>query len=119
MTRYVMLIAYESSEWDEATEEVRQSYYRDHAAFSAYVAEHGTEHGSAALADADQATTVRHVGNRTEGDLTVTDGPYAESVEQLGGYYDVELPDLDHAIAAVRLLPAAYSVEIRPTVTIE
>ena len=37
----------------------------------------------------------------------------------MGGYYDIELPDLDAAIAAARLLPAAYAVEIRPTVEIE
>ena len=119
MKRYLVLIAYEPSEWDDATEEVRQSYYRDHEAFSAYVAEHGTEHGSAALADATKATTVRHVGGHRDGEVRVLDGPFAETVEQIGGYYDVELPDLDHAIAAVRLLPAAYSLEIRPTMTIE
>jgi hypothetical protein len=117
--RYLVLIAYESSEWGDATEEVRQSYYRDHAAFSAYVAEHGTEHGSAALADADQATTLRHDDRRRDGEVRVTDGPFAETVEQIGGYYDVELPDLDHAIAAAELLPATYSIEIRPTITIE
>jgi hypothetical protein len=117
--RYLVLIAYESSEWDDATEEVRQSYYRDHAAFSAYVAEHGTQHGSAALADADQATTLRHDRRRRDGEVVVIDGPFAETVEQIGGYYDVELPDLDHAIAAVELLPAAYSIEIRPTIKIE
>ena len=119
MKRYLVLIAYESSEWDDATEEVRQSYYRDHEAFSAYVGEHGTEHGSAALADTGQATTVRHDGRRRDGAVRITDGPFAETVEQIGGYYDVELPDLEHAIAAVRLLPAAYSLEIRPTIMIE
>lgn len=112
--RYLFLIAYESSEWDEASEEVREQYYREHEAFSAYVAEHGTEHGSAALADPDQATTLR----RRDGEVQITDGPFAETVEMIGGYYDVELPDLDAAIEAAQLLPAAYSIEIRPTITI-
>ena len=49
----------------------------------------------------------------------MTDGPFAETVEMIGGYYDVELPDLDHAMAACALLPAAYSLEIRPTIKIE
>ena len=119
MRRYVVMIAYESSEWDTATEEVRQSYYEDHAAFSAYVAEHGTEHGSGALADVEQATTVRHVGATRGGEVVVSEGPFAETVEQIGGYYDVELPDLDHAIEAATLLPATYTVEIRPTIVIE
>ena len=37
----------------------------------------------------------------------------------MGGYYDVELPDLDAAITAARLLPSAYTVEIRPVIRIE
>ena len=49
----------------------------------------------------------------------VTDGPFVELTEQIAGYYDVELPDLDTAIAAGRLLPAAYTVEIRPVTTVE
>lgn len=113
--RYLILIAYAKSEWDEATEDVRQAYFRAHAAFSAYVAEHGVEHGSAALADVEQATTVRHVDGR----VVVADGPFAETVEQIGGYYEVELPDLDHAIEAAALLPPAYTLEIRPTIRIE
>ena len=44
----------------------------------------------------------------------VTDGPYAETVEQLGGFYLVELPDLDAAVEAARLLPSAYTIEVRP-----
>jgi hypothetical protein len=42
-----------------------------------------------------------------------------ETVEFVGGYYDVELPDLDSAIEAAQLLPPSYAVEIRPTVSIE
>ena len=37
----------------------------------------------------------------------------------IGGYYDIELPDLDAAIAAGKLLPSSYAVEIRPAITIE
>lgn len=118
MKRYVVLIAYARSEWADADEDTRDYYFRAHDAFSAYVAEHGTEHGSAALADPEHATTVRRAARARDGDVTVTEGPFAETAEQVGGYYDVELPDLDHAITAASLLPAAYSVEIRPTVTI-
>jgi hypothetical protein len=118
VSRFVLLIAYASSEWDEATEETRDYYFRAHAAFSSYVAEHGTEHASGALADRDRAVTVRRAGQQRDGEVTVTSGPFAETAEQVGGYYDVELPDLDHAVTAASLLPAAYSVEIRPTITI-
>lgn len=44
----------------------------------------------------------------------MSDGPFAETAEMIGGYYAVEVPDLDSAIAAVTLLPKAFAVEIRP-----
>jgi len=113
--RYVLLLAYEPGGWDAASEEVRQQFFDAHHAFEEYVAARGRRLASGALADADTATTVRHTG----GVATVTDGPYVETVELVGGYYDVELPDLDSAIEAAQLLPPSYAVEIRPTVTIE
>jgi len=113
--RYVLLLAYEPGGWDATSDAVRQEFFDAHHAFEEYVAAHGRRLASAALADADTATTVRH----TDGVATVTDGPYVETVEFVGGYYDVELPDLDSAIEAAQLLPPSYAVEIRPTVTIE
>jgi hypothetical protein len=115
MTRYVVLVAYAAGEWESASESVRQRYFDAHHAFERYVDANGRRISSAPLAGADTATTIRHV----DGTVTVTDGPFVESVEQVGGYYDVELPDLDHALAAGRLLPSAYAVEIRPVVAIE
>ena len=84
--RYVIFIAYEPYDFDTLPEDVQAGYYRDHAAFSAYVAEHGSEVASAALADADQATTVRRRGD----DMRVTDGPFTESAEQIVGFYLIE-----------------------------
>lgn len=115
MRRYVVLVAYEPGRWESASEVVKREYFTAHHAFEEYVAAHGCRISSAPLAGADTATTIRHVG----GAVTVTDGPFVESVEQVGGYYDIELPDLDSAIAAGRLLPSSYAVEIRPAVTIE
>lgn len=113
--RYVVLIAYEPGHWDAADEAVRQEYFDAHHAFEAYVEQHGRRLSSAALCDADLATTVRRDGPSD----VVTDGPFVELTEQVGGYYDVELPDLDSAIAAARLLPRAYTLEIRPVVRVE
>ncbi len=115
MTRYVVLVAYEAGEWEGASEALRQQYFDAHHAFERYVDAHGRRIGSAPLAGADTATTIRHV----DGAVSITDGPFIESVEQVGGYYDVELPDLDHSIAAGRLLPRSYAVEIRPVVAVE
>ncbi|MGC5628693.1 YciI family protein [Georgenia sp. Z1344] len=114
MRRYLVLIAYEPWDWSTATEEQRDAFFAQHGAFSAFVAEHGREIASAALGDAETATTVRHV----DGQVVVTDGPFAETAEMIGGYYELELPDLDTAIAAVSLLPPSYSLEIRPVVDV-
>jgi hypothetical protein len=113
--RYVVLVAYVPGDWEAASDAVRQEYFAAHHAFEEYVDGHGRRIGSAPLAGADTATTIRHV----DGKATVTDGPFVESAEQVGGYYDVELPDLDSAIAAGSLLPSSYAVEIRPVVTVE
>lgn len=110
-----MLIAERPWDWQHADEAQRREYFDAHHAFERYVDQHGRRHSSAALSDADVATTVRHQGDRA----VVTDGPFAELSEQLSGYYDVELPDLDTAIAAATLLPAAYTLEIRTVVGVE
>ena len=49
----------------------------------------------------------------------VTTGPYAETVEQVGGFYFVDLPDLATAVEVAALLPREYTVEVRPTLGIE
>lgn len=115
MRRYVVLVAHPQDDWETASESVRQEHFAAHHAFEQYVDAHGRRISSAPLAGADTATTIRH----RDGTATVGDGPFIESVEQIGGYYDIELPDLDSAIAAGCLLPPSYAVEIRPTVTIE
>lgn len=113
--RYVILIAFDPQTWDEAAPEQQNSWMDDHGRFEAYVAEHGRCIATAPLSGADTATTVRH----RDGNVVVTDGPYVELVEQLAGYYDVELPDLDTAIEAAQLLPAAFVIEIRPVERVE
>ena len=58
------------------------------------------------------ATTVR----RTNGKITVTDGPFIEAKESLGGYAIIDVPDLDAAIGLAKSWPALETVEIRPLV---
>ena len=88
----------------------RRSFVEAHRAFEGYVGERGRRISRAHRTGASTATTVRRVG----GEPLVTDGPFVGSVEVVAGYYDVELPDLDTAIDAVKLLPAGCTVEIRP-----
>lgn len=64
-----------------------------------------------ALAEGDAATTVRHSG----GVRTLTDGPYAEAVEGLGGFYLLEAPDLDVVLELLQTLPP-YDMQVSPVV---
>jgi hypothetical protein len=65
--------------------------------------------GGEALGDGSTATTMR----TRHGDVTVTDGPFAEAAEQIGGYYVIEAPDLDTVIELCKMLPP-YDIDIRP-----
>lgn len=71
--------------------------------------------GGAGLKGTAFATTVRHAG----GQPTVHDGPFAETKEQLGGFYLIDVPDLDAAIAVAKQMPVSGNgvVEIRPLLT--
>ncbi|MFC7486051.1 YciI family protein [Knoellia sp. CPCC 206453] len=113
MKRYVFLLAYRESIWGEASVEQQQSWMEDHERFHAFVALHGRTIATAPLASVSDATTVRHI----EGQRVVTDGPFAETTETVGGYYDIELPSLDVAIEGAALLPSGYAIEIRPTIS--
>ena len=116
MRRYVVLIAYRPEVWEAAGASGRQEYFDAHHAFERFVDERGARLHGGALCEAETATTL---GPGRGAERMVTDGPFVDLTEQIGGYYDVELPDLDSAIAAGRLLPADYTVEIRPVMTIE
>jgi hypothetical protein len=83
-----------------------------HGAFGGEMAQAGVMRGGAGLKSASLATTVRV----TPEGRTVHDGPFAETREQLGGLYMIEVDDLDAAIAWAKKLPIAKngSIEIRP-----
>ena len=69
-----------------------------------------------ALESTDTATTVRV----RAGDRLTTDGPFAETKEVLGGYYVVDAPDLDTALAVAKTVPARFGgVEVRPVMTFD
>ena len=109
--RFVVLLHQDERVWAEATAEERAQYIREHDDFSAAAeAAPGVEIlGGEALTSVRSATTVRRRGDR----VTVSEGPYAETVEQLGGFYLVEAPDLDVLTELVTRLPE-YTLEIRP-----
>jgi len=112
---FLVLIAYESSGWDEATAEQQQEFFDAHHAFEQAVYARGGLVSGAALADADRGFTVRHTGDRWQR----TEGPFAETTEQIGGFYLLDMPDEAAAQEAVQHLPRQYTLEVRPVVDID
>ncbi|MHB8375985.1 MAG: YciI family protein [Dehalococcoidia bacterium] len=83
-----------------------------YAAFGEEVARKGVMRGGNRLRPVSTATTVRVRGDKT----STTDGPFAETKEQLGGYFILDCKDLDEALAYAAKIPGAKhgSVEVRP-----
>lgn len=101
--------------WDTATAEQRQEVMDAHTAFHKAVADRATMLAGEALAESAEARTLRHVA----GAPVVTEGPYAETAEQIGGFYLIEAESLDLVVELCHLLPSSYAVEVRPVISIE
>jgi hypothetical protein len=109
--RYAVLLYQDERVWTEATAEQREAYHAAHKAFDDAARARAEVYGGEALTSMVNATTLRH---DTDGNRLVTDGPFAETIEQLGGFYLVEAPDLDTLTDLCDLLPHAYAIEMRP-----
>jgi hypothetical protein len=112
--RYALLIYADEDAWDGTSEEDRRDTYRRHADYWKWLEDRGWIRGGDQLASSASATCVRVEGERT----VTTDGPFAESKEQLGGFYLIECDNLDQAIDAASRVPAAArgAIEVRPIV---
>ena len=89
-----------------------QDVLRRYGAFTEEIRENGKLVTADRLRPSSDATTVRIRG----GETLVTDGPFAETKEQLGGYYVLECENIDEALAYAAKIPAAEqgSIEVRP-----
>ena len=101
--------------WDQQTPEEQASAMELFGEFdAACAAREGVELlAGEALSDAGDATTLRTRGGR----LGMTDGPYAEVIEGMGGFYLVEAPDLDVLVELLGVLPA-YDMQVSPVVDV-
>jgi len=101
--------------WGDLDEEQQGEVMEQFGAFGeACAARDGVEIlAGEALDGPDTATVMRTRG----GQVTLTEGPYAEAVEQLGGFYLIESPDLDVLLDLLRLLPP-YDVQVSPTIEV-
>lgn len=108
-----MLMAYlDQSAWPKMTKTQQEEGMAAYAAYAEALTKAGIVKGSNRLRPTTDATVVRIAGGKQQ----VIDGPYADSKEQLGGYFLIDVPDLDAAISWAARCPAAAhgAVEVRP-----
>ena len=114
MAKYTILIYEDEAGYASASPDVMDEVMQAHNEFAALVEQHGAKLlGGEALQPTGTATSVR-------GGSEVTDGPFAETKEALGGFYLIDAPDLDTALAVGKLCPARFGgVEVRPVMTFD
>jgi hypothetical protein len=110
--KYLCLVYQQEKEEANVPKDALEQAKRDFWSFTEDIKKSGNYVGSHGLQHTDQATTVR-VRN---GKLSTTDGPFAETKEQLGGYFLIEAKDRDEAIQIASKIPSAQwgSIEVRP-----
>lgn len=110
--KYICLIYNEESRLRAMSKDEYESLAKEHLALDDELEESGHLIASDALRPVQDATTIR----LRNGNLSVTDGPFAETKEQLGGFYLIEARDLNEAIRIAGRIPSARtgSIEVRP-----
>jgi hypothetical protein len=112
--RYLCLIYENEKQWESMPKDEADAIFGEYFSFTEGVKQSGHYLGGEALQPTQTATTVRVRG----GKVSTTDGPFAETKEQLGGYYLINARDLNDAIQVAAKIPGSRlgSVEIRPIV---
>ncbi|MGY1616509.1 YciI family protein [Geodermatophilus sp. SYSU D00691] len=114
MPQYLFLLYGDESRWAAPTDEEIAAEMARHGAFAEAVAAAGAQIlGGSALRSTQTASTLRR--DAVDAEPLLTDGPFAETKEALGGYYLVEARDLDQALELARVCPVGRGgVEVRP-----
>src|SRR5262249_3412868 len=112
--QYLLLIYGNEEAFHRMSKAEQDGILKEYGEFTKSIAQSGHYRGGNELAEVSTATTVR----LRDGKKTVTDGPFAETKEQLGGYYLVEARDLDDALALAARIPSARwgAIEVRPII---
>lgn len=110
--KYMLLIYHPEEAWGTMTEQERQKMYAEYGKFSEEIVASGHYISGSELHPVSTATSVRV----RDGKELATDGPFAETKEQLGGYYLIEAKDLDEATGIAARIPSARvgTIEVRP-----
>ncbi len=115
--KYLVLLLADGDEkpWDEQTDEEQAALLQRFEDFDAACRQRGVVIAAGeALAPGDTATVMRTRG----GEVTLTDGPYAEAIEGLGGFFLLDAPDLDVVLELMKVLPA-YDMQVQPAVDLD
>jgi hypothetical protein len=112
--KYLCLIYDDEKKMEKMSKEEGDKFMGEYFAFTDGVKKSGHYIGGEALQPVNSATTIR----LRNGKLSTTDGPFAETKEQLGGYYLIEAKDLNDAIQVAAKIPSSRtgSIEIRPVI---
>ena len=110
--QYLLLIYKDDAKWADMPADDQRRLYAEYIEFTKGIRTSGHYRGGDALQPTHTATSVRV----RDGKTTATDGPFAETREQLGGYYLIEAKDLDEATAIAARVPTAKigTIEVRP-----
>ena len=111
--QYLLICCFDEKRWDAIPQPERDGIMRDYGEWVRATTQSGHYRGGAKLRGTSSATTVREKNGRP----VMTDGPFAETKEQLGGYHVLECKDLDEALSIARripTLPVGGAVEVRP-----
>jgi len=114
---YIFQLFADEKIWPALSEEESDRILGAYQAYTQALREAGVYVGGNRLSTTATATTVRVT---SDGKTTVLDGPYADTKEQLGGYYVVDVPDLDAALSWAARCPAAShgTIEVRPIMAV-
>jgi hypothetical protein len=112
--QYLLLIHDDEALWAGMTEKERNAYFQEYMAYTNDLIETGAYVGGNQLQPTETATVVRV----RDGETLTTDGPFAETKEQLGGYYLIDVETLDEALEWAAKIPSARlgAIEVRPVV---
>ncbi len=111
--QYMLLSCFDESSWEKLSDQRKEAITREYGAVIQQLARSGHLRGGGRLHPTSLATTVR----MQHGKIVLTDGPFAETKEQFGGYHLIECKDLDEAIGIAGrfpTLPAGGAIEVRP-----
>jgi hypothetical protein len=112
--QYLLLIHDDEQLWAAMSDDERGSYFGEYMTFTQSLIDAGVYVGGNQLTSTDTATAVRV----RDGETLTTDGPFAETKEQLAGYYLIEAESLDDALEWAARIPSARigTIEVRPVV---